>query len=127
MIAPDVIIQPPVNSQSGNFARRQIRENVMAGLLMAEDFRPHIGKAFRVAGGRHSLTLSEVEARDLSEAERRNVPRPPFNLIFSGPPGEVLAEGIYTLEVDGGPAFELYVMPIHTPARDYQNYQAAFN
>jgi hypothetical protein len=55
------------------------------------------------------------------------LPRPPFTLIFAGPPGDVLPEGEYAFEVEGGPAFEFYVMPIHTPARDRQDYQAAFN
>jgi hypothetical protein len=99
----------------------------MAELLTPEDFRPHIDKAFRVRGGRHSLTLAEVQARILSETERQAVLRQVFNLIFRGPPGDVLTEGIYTLEVDDGPSFELYVMPIHTPTRDRQDYQAAFN
>jgi len=39
----------------------------------------------------------------------------------------VLREGPYILEVEGGPGFQLYVMPIHTPAQDRQDYQAVFN
>jgi Domain of unknown function (DUF6916) len=50
-----------------------------------------------------------------------------FNLIFSGPPGDVLREGLYTFQVERGPEFEFYVMPIHTPAPGQQDYQAAFN
>ena len=99
----------------------------MAELLTAEDFRPHIDKAFRVRGGRHNLTLAAVQAGAVSEAECQAILRQPFNLIFRGPPGDVLAEGMYTLEVDGGPAFELYVIPVHTPAPGRQDYQAAFN
>jgi hypothetical protein len=99
----------------------------MAELLTAEDFHPHVDKAFRVRGGRHSLTLAEVQARALSEAERQAVLRQPFSLVFRGPPNNVLPEGFYTFEVDDGPSFELYVMPIHTPAQDRQDYQAAFN
>jgi hypothetical protein len=38
-----------------------------------------------------------------------------------------LREGLYTFEVEGGPAFEFYVMPIQTFARDCQDYQAVFN
>jgi hypothetical protein len=48
-------------------------------------------------------------------------------LIFRGPAGDLLREGLYVLEVEGGPSFELYVIPVHTPARDRQDYQAAFN
>lgn len=99
----------------------------MAEPLTAEHFRPHIDKVFSVQGGRHGLTLAEVQARALTEAESKAISRQPFTLIFRGPPGDVLPEGSYTLEVDGGPSFELYVMPVYTPARNRQDYQAAFN
>jgi hypothetical protein len=95
--------------------------------ITPEHFRPHVAKVFRVRGGRHGLTLTEVEEPVLSEAQRKLVPRQPFTLIFAGPPGDVLPEGPYAFEVEGGPAFEFYVMPIHTLARDRQDYQAAFN
>jgi hypothetical protein len=99
----------------------------MTEQLTAEHFRPHVTKVFHVRGGRHSLTLTALEAFDLSEAQRQLLSRPPFTLIFAGPPGDVLPEGEYAFEVEGGPAFEFYVMPIHTAARDRQDYQAAFN
>jgi hypothetical protein len=99
----------------------------MAEQLTPEHFRPHLDKLFRVQGGRHTLRLTEVDARPLSEAERKVAPRQPFNVIFRGPPGDVLREGPYILEVEGGPGFQLYVMPIHTPAQDRQDYQAVFN
>lgn len=99
----------------------------MAEQLAPEHFLPHVDKIFRVAGGRHAFTLTAVETRRMEEWEAKNVPRQPFNLIFRGPPNDVLAEGLYTLEVEGGPSFELYVMPIHTPDRSRQDYQSAFN
>jgi hypothetical protein len=99
----------------------------MAEFLTADNFRPHIDKIFHVQGGRHGLTLAAVEARPLSEAERKFLPREPFNLIFRGPPGDVMPEGLYTMEVEDGPNFELYVMPVFTPVRDRQDYQAVFN
>jgi hypothetical protein len=95
--------------------------------LTAEHFRPHLTRIFRVQGGRHGLTLAEVDTPVKSEAELKILPRQPFSLIFRGPPGDVLPEGLYTLEVEDGPAFELYVTPIQTPARDRQDYQAIFN
>jgi hypothetical protein len=63
----------------------------------------------------------------LSEAQIKLLSRRPFTLILAGPPGDLLPEGPYIFEVEGGPAFEFYVMPIHTLARDRQHYQAAFN
>ena len=99
----------------------------MTEQLTAEQFRPHVAKVFRVRGRRHDLTLTALEEFDVSEAQRQLVPRPPFSLIFAGPPGDVLPECEYSFEVEGGATFEFYVMPIHTLARDRQDYQAAFN
>jgi hypothetical protein len=94
----------------------------MVELLTPEHFLPHVEKVFRVKGGRHALTLAQVEVSGVKGGERQS-----FNLIFSGPPGDVLAEGMYMLEVADGPQFELYVMPIYTPEPGRQNYQSAFN
>jgi hypothetical protein len=95
----------------------------MIELLTAEHFRPHVDKVFRVQGDGHAFTLTEVT----TAASVEGISRQPFSLVFRGPPDNVLPEGFYRLEVDDGPSFELYVMPIHTPAQDRQDYQAAFN
>jgi hypothetical protein len=94
--------------------------------LSAEDFLPHVNKAFAVKHGRHALVLMSVEQPRLRDRGEGEFPAP-FVLIFRGPPGDVLPEGVYTLDVESGPSFELYVMPIHTPARDRQDYQSSFN
>jgi hypothetical protein len=99
----------------------------MAEDLTPNDFQPHLGKTFRVREGRHALALAAIERGRPEEAARAPGLREPFNLIFRGPPCDLLAPGLYTMETDGGTAFALYVMPIHTPARDRQDYQAAFN
>ena len=90
-------------------------------------FDPHVKKVFRVKGGHHALTLLRVEARKLEDFETDLKMREPFNLIFRGPKGDVLKEGMYTLEADGGPSFDLYVIPIRTYFPDGQDYQAPFN
>jgi len=94
----------------------------MVEMLTPEHFLPHVEKVFRVKGGRHALTLAQVEVSGVKGGARQS-----FNLIFSGPPGDVLTEGMYMLEVADGPQFELYVMPIYTPEPGRQNYQSAFN
>jgi len=99
----------------------------MAKQLTPDLFLPHVNKVFRVKDGRHELTLSEVSIRRLDEQEAKLVPRQPFTLIFSGPPQDVLPQGMYTFEVAGGPQFELYVIPVLTPVATRQDYQAAFN
>jgi hypothetical protein len=95
----------------------------MTEQLTPESFLPHVDKTFRVKGGRHALKLDRVEV----PSNIAGFSRQPFNLIFSGPPGDVLREGMYTLDVDGGPSFDLYVIPIQTPALGRQDYQAVFN
>jgi hypothetical protein len=99
----------------------------MSEQLTPEHFLPHVDKVFRVRSGRHALKLVNVEVRPLQEWEAKIVPRQPFNLIFRGPPGDVLAEGLHTLEVEDGPSFELYVIPIFTTVPGRQDYQAPFN
>ena len=91
------------------------------GILAAAHFQPHAGKMFAVEGTLLQLLLREVEI-----AAAAGPFRAPFNLIFQGPPGDVLACGLYRLALEGE-AFDLHLMPIHTPARDRQDYQAAFN
>lgn len=83
----------------------------------ADNFERYIGKTFAVKGGRHALALGGVE--------RGSAPGM-FTLIFSGPPGDILPEGLNTFDA-AGDEFALYVMPIHTPGRDRQDYQAVFN
>lgn len=99
----------------------------MTELLSAEHFRPHLAKIFRVQGGQFGLTLTEVKMTSVPPSQSGLFPRQPFQLIFRGPSHEVLPEGFYTFEVEDGSAFEFHVMPIHTPARDRQDYQAVFN
>jgi hypothetical protein len=97
----------------------------MTDQLTADHFLPHVEKLFRVRDGRHVLKLVRVEVPPANIA--KGAPRPPFNLIFSGPPGDVLREGMYMLDVENGPNFTLYVIPIQTYQRDRQDYQSAFN
>src|SRR5262249_17901754 len=95
--------------------------------MSPDDFLPHVGKVFRVKEGRHELTLTSVDVRRLEEWEAKTAPRQPFTLIFSGPPGALLPQGMYTFEVADGPVFELYMIPVQTPTIARQDYQSVFN
>ena len=94
----------------------------MADEMTAETFQPHVGRTFQVRGGRHALELAEVDVG----AEQSGWDRRPFTLIFRGPPGDVLSEGMHALDAEGGEGFELYLIPIHTPGPDRQDYQSVF-
>ncbi len=98
----------------------------MAEPLQAADFEPHVGKVLRFEGARHALPLDRMEVSPHDPSP--GMPRKPFILIFRGPKEvEVLPASLYAAQVEGGPTFGLYVMPIHTPQPDRQEYQAIFN
>jgi hypothetical protein len=91
-----------------------------------EHFEPHVGKTFHFRDTHHALVLDRVIREN--ENPFRSGERRPFTLIFRGPKErEVLPEGLYDCEIDGGPSFNLYAAPIQTPAPERQEYQAVFN
>ncbi len=94
----------------------------MADQMTAETFQPLVGRTFQVRGGRHAFALASVDVGD----EQPGWERRPFTLIFRGQPDDVLPEGMYALEAESGEGFELYLMPVHTPAPGRQDYQAVF-
>jgi Domain of unknown function (DUF6916) len=94
--------------------------------LKLEDFKPHVGKIVRFKGTRYAFPLERI----VSDRKRlpKWVTRRPFILIFVGPKEpDVMPEGFYDCEIDGGPVYQLYVNPIHTPDPGRQEYQSVFN
>lgn len=94
--------------------------------LTADTFAPHLQASFKVQGGHHILSLSQIE-RFQPEPGHGDPDFQPFMLIFSGPPGDVLAEGMQTITHEDGATYDLYLIPVHTPERGRQDYQALFN
>ena len=94
--------------------------------LTADTFAPHVGASFQVDGGSHVLSLSDIERLGVEPGHGRPDFQP-FVLIFSGPSGDVLAEGMRTIKVEDGTAYDLYLIPVHTPTPGRQDYQAVFN
>lgn len=88
----------------------------------AESFTPHIGQTVALPGG-HTLTLVSVDRRSPSEASTQA----PFSLLLRGAPTPIVPEGMHRLTFADGASFELYLIPIHTPARGQQDYQIVFN
>jgi hypothetical protein len=91
--------------------------------LTAETFAGHVGQTFQIKGGRYALVLTEIETQPLQSWQTH----PAFTLLFSGPPGDVMPEGMHALTQPDGTAYEIYVSPIHTPVVGRQDYQAVFN
>jgi hypothetical protein len=106
---------------------RVMTEPLSPADVTADHFRPHIDKDFRIPGWPHPMALTAVETGNLKGGQADAGRREPFTLIFRGPPREVMREGFYTLQLDGGPWFNLYIMPILTAGNDRQDYQALFN
>ncbi|HUN43175.1 MAG TPA: hypothetical protein VMU81_23025 [Acetobacteraceae bacterium] len=97
----------------------------MAEELSADDFIPLIGEIFQSEGQRQTLTLASVDQP--AHARWPQGLRKPFSLILRGVRDDVLAEGSYRVTAGGRRNFELYIIPIETAARDYQEYQIVFN
>lgn len=89
------------------------------------DFAPYVGLAFRFDGWHGSLRLSAIEMG--RNPGLPDLPSAPYTLIFAGPRDDILAAGLYETTAEDGTRFAFYIMPIHTPAPDRQEYQAVFN
>ena len=93
--------------------------------LTADDFVGYLGGRVWSDGRGLELVLDRIDRPEFPGWER--VARKPFSLIFRGPRQPVLPEGLYAVEFVNGPTLALYVIPILTAARDYQEYQVVFN
>ena len=97
----------------------------MSAPLTHEDFQPHVGRAFRFGGQPQVLQLARVDIAN--QPPLQGLTYKALSLIFIGSRDDVLPEGFYAAEAEGGARFELYILPIHTPAPDHQDYQVIFN
>ena len=59
---------------------------------------------------------------------RRPEPFPQNGLLAArGAATPIAPEGMHRITLEGGASFDLYLIPIHTPSRDHQDYQIVFN
>ena len=89
----------------------------------ADAFEPLIGQMFVTGDGRHALELTHVEWLACAGLPGRQ----PFTVMFRGAAEDVLPEGHHQFELVDGRVTSFHVMPIHTPGRGWQDYQAVFN
>jgi hypothetical protein len=92
--------------------------------LTLETFAPAVGGTFIVGGEegtRVELTLVEATAKDAGQ----HAPRPPFSLLFHGPPEPFLPQATYRFEHDSLGVMGIFVVPL---GRDEHGttYEAAF-
>lgn len=97
----------------------------MDALPTHRDFAAHTGKGFIFDSYSERLVLASVTPHPRSAGP--DAAHTPFTLLFHGPAGTVLPEGYHRATIQDGPAVAFYIMPIHTTARDRQDYQAVFN
>ena len=87
----------------------------------AETFALYIGKAISLSDG-PTLTLAAVDRH------KSSTPGGGFTLLLRGAPAPIAPEGgTARITFEGGASFDLYLIPIHTPSRDHQDYQIVFN
>ena len=94
----------------------------MSDAPSAEIFMAHVGEEASLSDGQ-KLTLVAVNRRDSQGASPRGV----FSLHLRGAPAPIAPEGMHRLTFGDGATFDLYLIPVHTPSRDHQDYQIVFN
>jgi hypothetical protein len=92
----------------------------MTDAASAETFAPYIGRAISLGDG-STLTLVAVDRH------KSPMPGVGFTLLLSGAPAPIAPEGMHRITLEGGASLDLYLIPIHTPSRDHQDYQIVFN
>jgi uncharacterized protein DUF6916 len=93
--------------------------------LEIHHFEPFVGKNVRFKGTRFEMPLNRIVKGQKFIATAK---REPFILIFRAPKErEYMPEGMHECEFDGGPTYQIYVLPTHTPEPEWQEYQAIFN
>lgn len=82
----------------------------MPEMLNPADFQPLLHEIFEVPIGERTcpLTLTSVEAAPRYAAHTRD----PFSLLFWGPGGTPLAQGLYPFKHAALPNLELFIVPI---------------
>ena len=96
--------------------------------LSAERFTPHRGTAFTADPGDGGepvpLRLDEVTpGRAQPGAPRED----PFTLVFTGPPGRPLGQGLYDLSHPVLGAVAIFVVPLGPGSDGRPRYEAIFN
>jgi hypothetical protein len=93
--------------------------------LEIHHFEPLVDKTVHFGNTGFSCPLIKIiKGQKFLAAAKRD----PFMLVFRAPRGkEYLAEGTYHCAFEDGPAYEIYVSPIHTAEPEWQDYQAIFN
>lgn len=90
--------------------------------LTPEDFEPHSGEEFRLAGPNGALALKLLAVKRLGTAHRDGGA---FSLTFQSAPGPHLPQAIYPLAHPALGTLEIFVVPLG-PKKDGNQYEVIF-
>lgn len=83
----------------------------MSTELSLDTFAPVVGDAFTVGGeegAKIELLLVEATHKDAGP----HAPRPPFSLLFHGPPDPLLSQATYRFEHGSLGVMEIFIVPL---------------
>lgn len=92
--------------------------------MTIEHFQPYEGRNVFLKDFDFTLKLTSVEGGE--HPPQPGFTRKPFLIVLSGPKQPLVRPGSYMCEIEGGPTYELFLLPIHTVATDRQDYQSVF-
>jgi hypothetical protein len=99
-----------------------VSEPKLLATLTVDDFAPHVGQAFQVAGGGAAVALSLASAQ--ASRHSASPARQGFALVFVGEAS--LGQGIHTVVHPELGALDIFLVPIGPGPQGLQ-YEAIFN
>ncbi len=76
--------------------------------VTVEKFTPHLNRTFRIAALTNALEAELIEASSFGEAPKGGRAR--FTLVFRGPVGAILPQGIYRVSSEGMEEMEIFLV-----------------
>src|SRR5262245_46300302 len=91
--------------------------------LKQEDFVGRLNSTFQIRAGSSDIEARLIEARKVGNG--RGGRRVPFSLIFRGPRGMVVPQGIYQIQQETLGTLEIFLVPVG-PDEEGMLYEAIF-
>jgi hypothetical protein len=90
--------------------------------LMPQDFEPLEGETFTLWGSDGEVPIKLIEVRRLGAALREGGA---FSLVFTTPPGPILAQGTYSVKHAALGTLDIFIVPLG-PKNGANQYQVIF-
>ncbi len=100
----------------------------MLDKLTHHDFAKHLDTAFTVAiGGKKTQKWKLIEAKDVPSDGGGTARRHAFSVLFSGPGGSPVEQGVYKFKHPKMKNMEILVCPVVAAGGKRMHYEAVFN